>query len=114
MISESDIDAHVGKRIRARRRLLGQSQTDLAEQSGVRFQQIQKYETGANRVSASRLVLIGRAQGVPAAFYFEGIEAPAETDDEETFIIAREVRSLPPLARQHVLSIAKAAHPPTA
>ena len=53
-----DTDLHVGKRLRRRRRLLGMTQQDLATQVGVRFQQIQKYERGVNRVSAARLLQI--------------------------------------------------------
>ena len=54
----NDIDLHVGKRLRRRRRLLGLTQQSLAEQVGIRFQQIQKYERGTNRISASRLYAI--------------------------------------------------------
>ena len=77
------VDVHVGKRIRQRRRLIGMTQQKLADMVGIKFQQIQKYETGANRVSASRLWDIGEAMGVPVAFFFEGLkedearEAPA-------------------------------------
>jgi transcriptional regulator with XRE-family HTH domain len=70
------VDVHVGKRIRHRRWLLGMTQQQLAEQVGIKFQQIQKYETGANRVSASRLWDIADRLGVPVSFFFEGL-APA-------------------------------------
>lgn len=66
------VDAHVGKKIRQRRWLLGMTQQQLAETVGIKFQQIQKYETGANRVSASRLWDISEALGVPVAFFFDG------------------------------------------
>ena len=56
-----DIDLHVGKRLRLRRRLLGLTQQNLAEALGLRFQQIQKYECGANRVTAARLYQLARA-----------------------------------------------------
>ena len=68
------VDLHVGKRIRQRRWLVGMTQQQLAEQVGIKFQQIQKYETGANRVSASRLWDISEAMEVPVNFFFEGIE----------------------------------------
>ena len=68
------VDLHVGKRIRQRRWLVGMTQQQLAEQVGIKFQQIQKYETGANRVSASRLWDISEAMDVPVNFFFEGIE----------------------------------------
>lgn len=71
------VDVHVGKRIRHRRWLLGMTQQQLAEQVGIKFQQIQKYETGANRVSASRLWDISDRLRVPVSFFFEGL-APLE------------------------------------
>ncbi|MEE4348528.1 MAG: helix-turn-helix domain-containing protein [Paracoccaceae bacterium] len=67
------VDVHVGKRIRHRRWLFGMTQQQLAEQVGIKFQQIQKYETGANRVSASRLWDIADSLGVPVSFFFEGL-----------------------------------------
>ncbi|MCE8517867.1 helix-turn-helix transcriptional regulator [Ruegeria pomeroyi] len=73
------VDVHVGKRVRHRRWLIGMTQQQLAEQVGIKFQQIQKYETGANRVSASRLWDIAEALDVPVSFFFEGLE---ETDKE--------------------------------
>ena len=69
------VDVHVGKRIRHRRWLLGMTQQQLAEQVGIKFQQIQKYETGANRVSASRLWDIADSLGVTISFFFEGLHA---------------------------------------
>ncbi|MEL6828802.1 MAG: helix-turn-helix transcriptional regulator [Pseudomonadota bacterium] len=68
-------DLHVGKRLRRRRRLLGMTQQDLASQVGVRFQQIQKYECGANRITASRLYALSRALGVSVQYFFDGLEA---------------------------------------
>ena len=68
-----DIDFHLGKRMRRRRRLLGLTQQQLAEACGVRFQQIQKYECGANRVSAARLWRISGALEVPVNYFFEGL-----------------------------------------
>ncbi|MBW4707526.1 helix-turn-helix domain-containing protein [Roseobacter sp. YSTF-M11] len=73
------VDVHVGKRIRQRRWLVGMTQQKLAECVGIKFQQIQKYETGANRVSASRLWDIADALEVDVAFFFEGLK----TDDAE-------------------------------
>ena len=68
------VDVHVGKRIRHRRWMNGTTQQQLAEQVGIKFQQIQKYETGMNRVSASRLWDIASALDVPVAFFFEGLD----------------------------------------
>ena len=61
----SNIDVHLGKRLRRRRRLLGLTQQQLAGACGVRFQQIQKYECGANRISAARLWQLSEALEVP-------------------------------------------------
>ena len=77
------VDVHVGKRVRHRRWLVGMTQQQLAEKVGIKFQQIQKYETGANRVSASRLWDIADALDVPVAFFFEGI-AESQQDGEST------------------------------
>jgi transcriptional regulator with XRE-family HTH domain len=72
------IDAHIGQRIRRRRRLLGLTQHQLAIACGVRFQQIQKYESGANRIAASRLWKIAQAMQVPLMDFFEGLPEGAE------------------------------------
>jgi len=66
------IDTYVGARIRMRRHMLGMTQTALANALGLTFQQVQKYEKGTNRVSASKLQQIGEALKVPAPFFFEG------------------------------------------
>lgn len=71
------IDVHVGSRVRLRRTLLGLSQEKLGEAIGLTFQQVQKYERGANRIGASRLYDLARVLDVPVAFFFE--EMPAET-----------------------------------
>ncbi|WP_108681918.1 helix-turn-helix domain-containing protein [Methyloceanibacter sp. wino2] len=68
------IDAHVGSRVRLRRMLLGMSQERLGDSMGLTFQQVQKYEKGANRIGASRLYHISKILGVPVGFFFE--EAP--------------------------------------
>ncbi|MFA5952747.1 MAG: helix-turn-helix transcriptional regulator [Hyphomicrobium sp.] len=66
------IDRHVGSRVRMRRMLAGVSQEKLGDALGVTFQQIQKYEKGSNRVSASRLQHIAKMLDVPVAFFFDG------------------------------------------
>lgn len=66
------VDVHVGSRVRLRRGIMGLSQEKLAESLGLTFQQIQKYERGANRVSASRLFQLGEILDVPVNFFFEG------------------------------------------
>lgn len=69
------IDVHVGQRIRLRRNLVGMTQEQLASSVGVTFQQIQKYERGFNRVSASRLYDIGNVLSVPISFFFQDVSA---------------------------------------
>jgi transcriptional regulator with XRE-family HTH domain len=72
------IDTHVGAQIRRRRMILKQSQQTLADELGVTFQQVQKYERGANRISASMLARAARAQGVTPGWYFEGLDFAAD------------------------------------
>ena len=73
------VDVHVGARIRLRRTLLGLSQSTLAEQLGLTFQQVQKYERGSNRVSSSRLFDLCRILNVPIAYFFD--EMPGTVQD---------------------------------
>lgn len=75
--SPNPIDAHVGSRIRLRRAILGLSQEKLAEELGITFQQVQKYERGLNRVGASRLWHLARVLGVNVNFFYDNF-------DEET------------------------------
>ena len=75
------IDLHVGARIRMRRRMQGVSQERLADALGLTFQQVQKYERGANRVSASKLYEIATNLKTPAAYFFEGLAEPSEEED---------------------------------
>jgi transcriptional regulator with XRE-family HTH domain len=88
------VDAHIGQKIRTRRNLLGLSQTELADAAGITFQQIQKYEKGANRVGASRLQQFSEALGVPPSYFFEGVPiagkktpAPREGEISEDTIV---------------------------
>lgn len=93
------IDAHVGSRVKMRRTLLGISQERLGNQLGITFQQVQKYEKGANRIGASRLQSIASALSVPIAYFFEGLAAgdradgPLE-DDTARFVSSIEGREL--------------------
>ena len=75
------VDIHVGKRIRQRRWMLSLTQQQLADQVGIKFQQIQEYETGMNRVSASRLWDIATALQAEVSFFFDGLEGPEENAD---------------------------------
>ncbi len=85
VITEEDrtpnpVDLHVGARVRMRRKLLGMSQEKLADALGLTFQQVQKYERGANRVSASKLFEIARFLDVGPSYFFDGLEAEASDD----------------------------------
>lgn len=75
------IDRHVGSRVRMRRMLVGMSQEKLGDALGVTFQQIQKYEKGTNRISASRLQTIAKVLGVPVEFFFEGSPQPVAMNE---------------------------------
>ena len=75
MIKTPDpVDIHVGQRVRARRKMLGLSQTQLGKELGVTFQQVQKYERGTNRIGSSRLFRMSTTLDVPVAYFFEGAE----------------------------------------
>jgi transcriptional regulator with XRE-family HTH domain len=92
------IDLHVGKRLRRRRRLLGLTQQKLAESIRIRFQQIQKYECGANRVTASRLYELAVSLNVQPNYFFEGLqeaeaEANAQPPANDRDLIAADVLS---------------------
>jgi transcriptional regulator with XRE-family HTH domain len=69
----TDIDLHLGTRLRRRRRILGLTQQQVAEVVGIRFQQIQKYECGANRISAARLWQLAGALDVPISYFYDGL-----------------------------------------
>ena len=118
-----DIDLHVGKRLRRRRRLLGMTQQDLASQVGVRFQQIQKFECGANRVTSSRLYDLSRALNVSVQYFFDGIvpaDSPASAANDaeqlegdilsqkETLELVRAYYRLSERPRRRLLELAKA------
>lgn len=114
------VDVHVGKRIRQRRWLTGMTQQKLAELVGIKFQQIQKYETGANRVSASRLWDIADALGVPVSFFFEGLKdeevpegapmdgLPADLmADKEAMELVRSYYAIPENQRRRLFELAR-------
>lgn len=90
------IDVHVGNRVHLRRNMLGISQQRLGEGLGITFQQIQKYEKGRNRISASRLQGIAELLSVPVSYFFEdlpSVDAPEETqlaDSVAGFVSSRE------------------------
>ncbi|MES2666940.1 MAG: helix-turn-helix transcriptional regulator [Pseudomonadota bacterium] len=110
------VDAHVGKRIRHRRWMVGMTQQQLADKVGIKFQQIQKYETGMNRVSASRLWDVADALGVTISFFFEGLDdaregvGNAQTDmmaDKEALELVRSYYSIPEAQRRRLFDLAR-------
>ncbi|HHS89001.1 MAG TPA: XRE family transcriptional regulator [Rhodobacteraceae bacterium] len=114
------VDVHVGKRIRHRRWMVGMTQQQLAEKVGIKFQQIQKYETGMNRVSASRLWDIAETLEVPVNFFFEGIDdAGAEERiagaampgdimaDKEAMELVRSYYAIPENQRRRLFELAR-------
>ncbi|MHA6288800.1 helix-turn-helix domain-containing protein [Maricaulis sp. CAU 1757] len=119
----NDIDLHVGKRLRRRRRLLGLTQQQLAESVGIRFQQIQKYECGANRVSASRLFELAESLDVPVQYFYEGLSergaaeesgdqlAPDVLSQKETVDLIRAYYRLGERPRKRLLELAKSLQP---
>ncbi len=74
------IDVHVGARIRMRRQLINMSQERLGELLGITFQQVQKYEKGSNRISASRLFYASKTLGVPVQFFYDGLPGAEGVD----------------------------------
>lgn len=118
-----ETDLHVGKRLRRRRRLLGMTQQDLAGMVGVRFQQIQKYECGANRITSSRLFELSKALNVSVQYFFDGMIDPSNTNlpandadsiegdilsQKETLELVRAYYRLGERPRKRLLELAKA------
>lgn len=110
------VDVHVGKRVRHRRWMVGMTQQQLADKVGIKFQQIQKYETGMNRVSASRLWDISEALSVPISFFFEGLDSrsPVIADhegdilaDKEALMLVRSYYAIPEAQRRRLFDLAK-------
>ena len=115
------VDIHVGARIRMRRKSMGLSQTQLADSVGITFQQLQKYERGSNRVSASKLYGMAVTLQTSVAWFFEGIppmEGEGDIDQrilavrrfmatEEGVELASLVPQLPIAQRRQILALAR-------
>ena len=86
------IDIHVGRRIKFARSLSKLSQSDLGEKVGTTFQQIQKYESGINRVSASRLWQMSKVFDVSISFFYKGLENEEKQDNGDLELTARELK----------------------
>src|SRR5215471_6861304 len=108
------IDVHVGGRVRLRRTLLGMSQERLAEAIGLTFQQVQKYERGANRVGSSRLFDLARVLDVPISYFFEDMEANVAAKSPSRLMGVSEAKLQPysaepdPLAKRETLELVRA------
>jgi len=116
-----EIDIHLGRRLRRRRRLLGLTQQELAEACGVRFQQIQKYECAANRMSAARLYQLSQVLEVPVSYFYEGLNEPAREGrsggeggemfaQKETRDLIQAYYQLGERPRRRLLDLAKSLH----
>ncbi len=109
------VDKHVGQKIRHRRWLVGMTQQQLAEAVGIKFQQIQKYETGSNRVSASRLWDISQALGVAPSYFFDGLAVDSSADSDtaqllekkETLELLRTYYAIPESQRRRLFDLAR-------
>lgn len=120
-VISDDIDLHLGRRLRRRRRLLGLTQQQLAVQVGIRFQQIQKYECGANRISAARLWQLAEALETPVAYFYDGLAEAMEADApppkggevfsrKETLDLIQAYYQLDERPRRRLLDLAKSLH----
>jgi len=106
------VDIHVGSRVRLRRTLLGLSQEKLGDAVGLTFQQIQKYERGANRIGASRLFQLSRILDVPISFFFDEMPSGIRTTEGQVAVGLRErdqkTMEPDPLARRETLELVRA------
>jgi transcriptional regulator with XRE-family HTH domain len=106
------VDIHVGSRVRLRRTLLGLSQEKLGDAVGLTFQQIQKYERGANRIGASRLYQLSRILDVPISFFFDEMPAGLKTTEGQVAMGLKErdqkTMEPDPLARRETLELVRA------
>ncbi len=106
------IDVHVGQRVRQRRVLCGLSQTELANRIGLTFQQLQKYERGMNRISASKLWQIAQVLDVPVQWFFMDFADDREQGESfhmkrETLELVRNFSASPPDVQRRFLSLVK-------
>ena len=113
---KKSVDVHVGQRVRQRRWMVGMTQQQLGDRVGIKFQQIQKYEAGTNRISASRMWDIAAAMEVPVSFFFEGLEGQvADTGaargdiltDKEALQLVRAYYSIPENQRRRLFDLAR-------
>ncbi len=129
IMSENNVDTQIGRKLRALRNMKGMSQSTLAQESGITFQQVQKYEKGVNRIAASRLFDFSRILGVTTDYFYKDIDSkgakvkeysfgenenvafakPDLLDSKETLTLVREYYKIKePSKRKHILEIIKA------
>ncbi|MBL8671627.1 MAG: helix-turn-helix transcriptional regulator [Alphaproteobacteria bacterium] len=107
--SPNAIDVHVGSRVRLRRTLLGMSQERLGKELGLTFQQVQKYERGANRIGASRLYDLCRVLDVPVSFFFDDMSEEGQLDASASVPADAEIQQGPdPMAKRETLELVRA------
>jgi transcriptional regulator with XRE-family HTH domain len=102
------IDVHVGSRVRLRRTLLGMSQERLGEAIGLTFQQVQKYERGANRIGASRLYDLSRVLDVPVSFFFDDLNAAVAVGTAAAAASSAAPADGDPMMRRETLELVRA------
>jgi len=102
------IDIHVGARLRLRRTLLGLSQERLGEAVGITFQQLQKYERGSNRISASRLYTLSQVLGVPVSFFFDDLFLPEQEGENVSVVSSFQAQEVDALAKRETLELVRA------
>jgi len=118
-----DIDLQMGRRLRRRRLIMGLNQQQIADRAGVRFQQIQKYECAANKMSAERIWDLAQALEVPVGYFFDGLISGSRSDklevrntsfaddiliQKETMDLVSAYYRLDDKPRRHLLELTKA------
>ncbi len=110
------VDVHVGQRVRQRRWMVDMTQQKLGDTVGIKFQQIQRYETGTNRISASSIWDIAAAMEVPVSFFFEGLDGQAPDmgkvrgdplTDKEALDLVRTYYAIPENQRRRLFDLAR-------
>ncbi len=110
------VDVHVGNRVRLRRTLLGMNQTQLGEAVNLTFQQVQKYERGTNRISASRLFQFALILDVPVSYFFDDLDEGSRRGRPDDIMLKRETlefvrayyRISDPAARKRLVGLTRA------
>ncbi len=110
------VDVYVGQRVRQRRWMLGMTQQQLGDSVGIKCQQLQKYESGTDRISASRMWNIAAAMEVPVSYFFEGLDGQAPDmgkvrgdplTDKEALDLVRTYYGIPKNQRRHIFDLAR-------